>query len=88
MNGARKYLKKIFTPVTILLVPHTRTRSISIRIPIVGVAASVILFLVGTGFVASLSVQMVEYHRMKARVSYLSAQFVEMQGTMQSLKQA
>lgn len=88
MNGAWKYLKAIFTPVTILLVPHCRTRSVSIRVPVVAVFASVLLFLVGTAFVVSVSVHVTEYHRMKARVSYLSAQFVEMQGTMQSLKQA
>ncbi|MGE5752846.1 MAG: M23 family metallopeptidase [Deltaproteobacteria bacterium] len=88
MNGAWKYLKKIFTPVTIMFVPHCRTRSVSIRVPVVAVAASFLLFLVGTAFVVSVSVQVTEYHRMKARVSYLSAQFDEMQSTMLSLKQA
>ncbi|PWB63393.1 MAG: hypothetical protein C3F14_08200 [Deltaproteobacteria bacterium] len=88
MNGAWKYLKAIFTPVTILLVPHSRTRSISFRVPVVAVFASVLLFFVGTAFVVSVSIQATEYQRMKARVSYLSAQFVEMQGTMHSLKEA
>jgi murein DD-endopeptidase MepM/ murein hydrolase activator NlpD len=88
MNGAWKYLRKIFTPVTIMFVPHCRTRSISIRVPVVAVFVSFLLFLVGTAFVASVSVQVTEYNRMKARVAYLSAQFVEMQSTMLSLKQA
>jgi murein DD-endopeptidase MepM/ murein hydrolase activator NlpD len=81
-------LKRILTPVTILLVPHGRTRSVSIRIPVVGVAASVCLFLTGTVFVVAVSVRAVEYRRMQERLSFVSEQFHEMKGTMVSLKQA
>jgi murein DD-endopeptidase MepM/ murein hydrolase activator NlpD len=88
MNRARIFLKRILTPVTILLVPHGRTRSVSIRIPVVAVAASVCLFLTGTAFVVAVSVRAVEYRRMQERLSLLSAQFLEMKGTMHSLKQA
>lgn len=88
MNRARMFLKRIFTPVTILLVPHSRTRSIGIRVPVVAVAASVCLFLIGTAFVVSVSVRAVEYRRMQERLSHVSAQFLEMKGTMESLKVA
>lgn len=88
MDRARTYLKRIFTPVTILLVPHSRTRSVSIRMPVVAIAASVCLFFIGSAFVVAVSVQAVEYNRMKARLDYLSAQFIEVQGTISSLKQA
>ncbi|HEY7586939.1 MAG TPA: M23 family metallopeptidase [Candidatus Deferrimicrobiaceae bacterium] len=88
MDRARTYMKRIFTPVTILLVPHSRTRSVSIRMPVVAIAASVCLFLIGSAFVVAVSVQAVEYNRMKARLDYLSAQFIEVQGTISSLKQA
>jgi hypothetical protein len=82
------FLKRILTPVTILLVPHGRTRSVSIRVPVVAIAASVCLFLTGTAFVVSVSVRAVEYQRMQERLSLVSAQFHEMKGTMHSLKQA
>jgi murein DD-endopeptidase MepM/ murein hydrolase activator NlpD len=88
MNRARIFLKRILTPVTILLVPHGRTRSVSIRLPVVAVAASVCLFLTGTACVVAVSVRAVEYRRMQERLSLLSAQFLEMKGTMHSLKQA
>jgi len=88
MNRARMFLKRILTPVTILLVPHSRTRSVSFRVPVVAAAASVCLFLIGTAFVAAVSIRTVEYHRMQARLSHVSAQFIEMKGTMLSLKQA
>ena len=88
MHRARLFLKRILTPVTILLVPHSRTRPVSIRVPVVAVAASVCLFLTGTAFVVSVSVRAVEYHRMQERLLLVSAQFLEMKGTMLALKQA
>jgi len=88
MGRVRMFLKSILTPVTILLVPHSRTRPFGIRVPVVAVAASVCLFLVGTAFVATVSVRAVEYRRMQERLAHLSAQFHEMNGTMLSLKQA
>jgi murein DD-endopeptidase MepM/ murein hydrolase activator NlpD len=88
MNRPRIFLKRILTPVTILLVPHGRTRPVSVRVPVVAVAASVCLFLIGTVFVVSVSVRAVEYRRMQERLSLVSAQFLEMKGTMESLKQA
>lgn len=88
MHRARMFLKRTLTPVTILLVPHSRTRPVSIRVPVVAVAASVCLFLTGTAFVVSVSVRAVEYHRMQERLSLVSAQFLEMKGTMLALKQA
>ena len=88
MHRVRMFLKRILTPVTILLVPHSRTRPVSLRVPVVAVAASVCLFLTGTAFVVSVSVRAVEYHRMQERLSLVSAQFLEMKGTMLALKQA
>lgn len=88
MNRVRMFLKRILTPVTIMLVPHGRTRSVSIRLPVLAVAVSVCLFLTGTAFVVSVSVRAVEYHRMQERLSFVSAQFQEMKGTMLSLQQA
>ena len=88
MNRPRMFLKRILTPVTILLVPHGRTRPVSVRVPGIAVAASVCLFLIGTVFVVSVSVRAVEYRRMQERLSLVSTQFLEMEGTMLSLKQA
>jgi len=88
LNRPRIFLKRLLTPVTILMVPHSRTRAVSIRVPFLAIAASVCLFLLGASMVAAMSVRAVEHRRMKERLSYLSAQFLEMKGTMQSLRQA
>ena len=88
MKRPRRFLKRILTPVTILLVPHGRTRPVSVRVPGIAVAASVCLFLIGTAFVVSVSVRAVEYRRMQERLSLVSTRFLEMKGTMDSLKLA
>jgi len=88
MARIRMLLKRVFTPVTILLVPHSRTNPVSFRVPVLALAGSAFLCLVGTAFVAAVFVRAVEYERMRDRLAYLSGQFQEMKGTMLSLKQA
>jgi len=88
LNRPRLFLKRLLTPVTILLVPHSRTKSISIRLPVLAIASSVCLFLLGASVVVVMSVRAVEHQRMKERLSYLSSQFLEMKDTMLSLRKA
>lgn len=88
MQPLRKFLKRMFTPVTIMMVPHSRTRPLRIRVPFAGIALSVALFLVGTAYVVTVSVRTLEYYRMQERLSYVTSQFVELQSTMHSLKVA
>lgn len=88
MQRIRKLLRRSFTPVTIMLVPHSRTRPLRFRVPFAGIALSAVLFLVGTAYVAAFSVRAVEYHRMEERLSYVTSQFLELQSTMHSLKLA
>ena len=88
LNVLKVFLKRLFTPVTILLVPHSRTKSFSVRVPVVAIASSVCLCLLGASVVVAISVRAVEHERMKERLSYLSSQFLEMKDTMQSLRQS
>src|SRR3990172_2913011 len=88
MNRPRMFLKRLLTPVTILLVPHSRTKPVSIRLPVLAIASSVCLFLLGASVVVAMSLRAVEHQRMKERLSYLSLQFHDMKGTMLSLRKA
>ncbi len=74
--------------MTIMLIPHSNQRSINLKIPSIGVFLSVALWLVGTLYVFSVAVDALEYHRMKQRLSYYSAQFLELKSTISSLKEA
>ena len=71
-----------------MMVPHSRTKPVSIRVPVLAVVASVCLCLLGASLVVSMSVRAVEHQRMKERLAYLSSQFLEMKDTMQSLRQS
>jgi len=88
VNRPRFFLKRLLIPVTILLVPHSRTRPVSIRLPVFAIASSVCLFLLGASVVVAMSIRAVEHQRMKEKLSYLSSQFLEMKDTMHSLRQA
>ncbi|MBS1127121.1 MAG: rane protein, partial [Nitrospirae bacterium] len=81
-------IKKAFTPITIMLIPHTDRKALQVKVPSVGVFASVILWFIGTVYVFSVAVDALEYNRMKESLNYYSGQFSEMRKTMTSLKNA
>ncbi len=88
MTQLRRIVRMVFTPVTLLVVPHARTKTWSLRVPVVGIFFFFLMFLVGTAVVASLSVRTVEYHSMKEQLQFITSHYREMQSTMSSLKKA
>lgn len=88
MQRIRLLIRKAFTPITIMLIPHTDRKALQIKVPSVGIFASVILWLIGMIYVFSIAVDAFEYNRMKQNLNYYSGQFIEMKKTMISLKNA
>lgn len=88
MRNLRMFLKTIFTPITIMLVPHSRTKPVSVRVLFAGILFSVVSFFAGVVYLFTVAVHTVEYYRMRERLSYVTDQFLEMKSTMVSLKQA
>ena len=88
MYRIRRLLKRAFTPITIMLIPHTDRKSVSIKVPAIGIPVSIILWGIGMVYVYSISIDALEYNNMKQKVNYYSAQFVEMQSTAAALKKA
>ena len=88
MRSLKIYLKMIFTPVTIMLVPHSRTKPVSIRLPLASILFSVFSFFAGVIYLFTVAVHTVEYYQMRERLSYVTSQFLELKSTMVSLKQA
>ncbi len=85
MNLLGRLLKTIFVPVTIMLVPHSRTKPFGIRVPVAGIFVSVLMFLVGITYVFSVSIRTVEYYRMKETLSGIASHYEEIQSTVHSL---
>jgi len=88
MYKVRRLLKRAFTPMTIMLIPHTDRKSVSIKVPSIGVLLSVVFWFIGTVYVFSMAIDVFEYNRMKQKLDYYSSQFSEMQSTMAALKKA
>ncbi len=88
MRRIRTFGKRIFTPVTIMFVPHSRTKPVRLRIPLAGILFSAVSFVVGVVYLCAVGVHTVEYYRMKDRLAYVTDQFLELQTTMVSLKKA
>ena len=88
MYKTSRLLKKAFTPITIMLIPHSDRKSVSIKVPSIGILASVVIWCIGMGYVFSIAIDAVEYNNMKQKVSYYSAEFLEMKSTVAALKMA
>ncbi len=88
MRQLRPMLKKWATPITIMLIPHSRSNSLRLKLPFL-VLASILLFaVVGVFYTAALTVRVVDYYQTKKKLAYLSGQFQEMHATVSALKES
>jgi murein DD-endopeptidase MepM/ murein hydrolase activator NlpD len=81
-------LKRAFTPVTIMFIPHSHSRPIRLKIPSIGVIASIIFWTIGSVYVLTVAIDTLEYNRMKKRLYYYSGQFLELKSTITALQKA
>ncbi len=88
MRRFKTSFKKAFTPITIMLIPHSNARSFNLKIPSIGIFVSIILWFIGMAYVVTVAVDALEYKRMKQNLNYYSAQFMELKSTISSLKKA
>lgn len=88
MSKVRVFLKKAFTPVTIMLIPHSNSKPINLKVPSIGIIISIFLWLTGSAYVISIGVKALEYQKMKERLLYYSNQFIELKETINALKRA
>jgi murein DD-endopeptidase MepM/ murein hydrolase activator NlpD len=88
MLKIRRLLRKVFTPITIMIVPHSRSRLLRLKLPVAALLTALILWGVGTFYVISIGVHTAEYREMSKKLSYFSSQFLEMRSTLASLQQA
>ena len=88
IHKIKGFLKKAFTPVTIMLVPHSKTRPVNFKVPFIGLFTTIVLCCLGIVFILSIAVDTFEYYRMKDKLNYYSQQFLELNKTMAALKKA
>jgi len=88
IHKIKGFLKKAFTPVTILLIPHSKTRPVNFKVPFIGMFTTLVLCCFGIVYILSIAVDTFEYYRMKDKLNYYSQQFLELNKTMTALKKA
>jgi murein DD-endopeptidase MepM/ murein hydrolase activator NlpD len=88
LHKLKRFLKKAFTPVTIMFVPHSKTRPLNIRVPFFAILGSIILWCFGTVYIFTITVNTIEYYKMKDRVDYYSQEFTELSTTMSAIRGA
>jgi murein DD-endopeptidase MepM/ murein hydrolase activator NlpD len=88
MNRFRRWLKKVHTPVTIMVIPHTRFSSRSIKLPVIVIALVGLMSSMGVAYTVSLTAHAVDYFRMKREYASMNREFKEMATTMTALKES
>lgn len=88
IHKIKGFLKKAFTPVTIMLIPHSKTRPFNFKVPFIGMFTTLVLCCFGIVYILSIAVDTFEYYRMKDKLNYYSQQFLELNKTMSALKKA
>jgi murein DD-endopeptidase MepM/ murein hydrolase activator NlpD len=88
IHRIKTLLKKAFTPVTIMLVPHSKSKPWNFKMPFIGIFTSVVLCCFGIVYILSIAVNTFEYYRMKEKLNYYSQQFTELNTTISALKKA
>jgi murein DD-endopeptidase MepM/ murein hydrolase activator NlpD len=86
LHKIKGIFKKAFTPITIMIVPHRETKPLNFKVPSIGIAISVILWIVGTVYVLSAAVKAVEYREMKRKFRYYSEQIVDLGSSISAIK--
>jgi murein DD-endopeptidase MepM/ murein hydrolase activator NlpD len=88
MYRIKRFTKRLFSPVSIMLIPHDCKKTINIKMPSIGIFISVFLWLAGTFYLGSMAIDAFEYQRMKQMVDNYNAQFTELKPTILMLKKA
>ncbi len=84
----RGFVRKAFTPITMMIVPHSKSRPLKLRVPLAALVMLVVLWGFGMCYVFSIGVRAAEYSEMSKKFSYLSGRFQEMRTTISSLETA
>lgn len=88
MYKVKRFFKKLLSPVSIMMIPHDGKRTINIKVPSIGIAGSVVLWLFGSLYIFSIAVDTIEYYNMKNSLNFYTVQFTELKDTITTIKKA
>jgi len=88
MHKIRDLCKRAFTPVSMMLIPHSNIRPLNFKIPFIGIFVFIVLWVFVTIYVLSVSINAFEYRVMKKKLNYYSQQFSELKTTISAFRNA
>lgn len=88
MDRVRRFTKAIFTPITVLIIPHSSVKPFRVKLPSIGLVISITLWLGLSIYIAKTAVQTEQYYEMKEKLGFYSSQFSELRTTIDALKKA
>jgi murein DD-endopeptidase MepM/ murein hydrolase activator NlpD len=88
MNNLHLFLKKAFTPVTIMVIPHSSLGSLNLKVPVVGILFILLCTAIGASYVFSLASYGWQYPSLVQQVDYYARQFSQWSSTASAVKEA
>lgn len=88
MHQVRKVIKKAFTPVTLMMIPHSNKKPFNIKIPFICIILLVFFWILGTSYTFFTAVSSVQYTKMKESLSFYTDQFNTLKTTIAALKKS
>jgi len=92
MRSTRRFLKKAFASVTVMVIPHDHVRTLNLKVPVVFLISTILLAFVGGAYLVSMTVKSINYRaeniEMAATVKKYSDEFTEWNSTVETLKLA
>jgi murein DD-endopeptidase MepM/ murein hydrolase activator NlpD len=88
MHSFVQFVRKIFTPVTIMLIPHNSRRAIRMRVPYAIVISTLAVSIWSGGYMFRIYQDASMYVHARERLDYYQNHFRDMESTISSLKMA
>ncbi len=88
MYKLKNFIRRLFKPVTIILVSSGNKKPVSARLPSIGIILILVSWIAFTGYIISVGVTTTKYFAIKDKLDFYYSQFVELRTTINSLKKA
>ncbi|MEO5358006.1 MAG: M23 family metallopeptidase [Nitrospirae bacterium YQR-1] len=88
MTGIKKYLRRLFSPITIMIVPHDAEKTYRFKMPSIGILILCGFWFSFTAYTVNVGVTTKKYNDLKDKADYYYTQFVEVRSTISSIKKA
>jgi len=90
MKQIKDLLKKAFTSITIMVIPHDNHRSVNLKVPVIGAIAALLLATFGGGYLLFVAVNGLHYksqhYELAEKVEFYTEQFNDWDSTVTALQ--